>query len=35
MQNPYLYSLALIPVALAVAFMVWAFWNFCKASGKR
>ena len=35
MQNPYLDLLCLIPVGLAVAFMVWAFWNFCKASGKR
>jgi hypothetical protein len=24
--------LLLVPVALALYFMLWAFWNFCKAS---
>ncbi len=28
-------ALSLIPVGVAVAFMVWVFWNFCKASGRR
>jgi hypothetical protein len=35
MDNLNLGALSLIPVGLAVAFMVWAFWNFYKASGRR
>jgi hypothetical protein len=35
MDNPYLELIALIPVGFAVAFMVWVFLNFCKASGRR
>jgi hypothetical protein len=37
MRAPYLDldSLVFIPLALAVAFMAWAFWNFCRAAGRR
>ncbi len=35
MINLNLNVLSLIPVSLAVAFMIWAFWHFCKASGRR
>ena len=28
-------SLFLIPAGLAVAFMLWALWNFSKAAGRR
>jgi hypothetical protein len=27
-------SLVLIPLALAVSFMLWALWNFWRASGR-
>jgi hypothetical protein len=29
-----LHLLMLIPLGLALYFMLWAFWNFCKASHK-
>ncbi len=35
MHNSYLEFFGLILLGLAVAFMVWAFWNFFKASGRR
>jgi hypothetical protein len=35
MYSSYFSTLWLIAVGLAVAFMLWAFWNFCKASGRR
>jgi hypothetical protein len=35
MLNLFLGLLWLIPVGLALAFMLWAFWNFSKATGRR
>jgi len=35
MLTLHLRLLWLIPVGLAVLFMIWALWNFCKASGRR
>jgi hypothetical protein len=35
MHNFFIDLLILIPTGFAVAFMVWFFWMFCKASGRR
>jgi hypothetical protein len=35
MHNPYIALLVLIPLGFAVTFMVWVFFMFLKASGKR
>jgi hypothetical protein len=35
MQNPYVELLVLIPASLALTFMIWVFWMFLKASGRR
>jgi len=35
MQNPYLELLVLIPASFALTFMIWVFWMFLKASGRR
>jgi hypothetical protein len=32
MLDSILRSLLMIPLGLAVCFMLWVFWNFCKAS---
>jgi hypothetical protein len=32
MLEAFVTLLSLIPVGLAVVFMVWAFWNLCRAS---
>jgi len=34
MLNLLVGSITLIPIGLALLFMLWAFWNFCKASTK-
>ena len=28
-------SICILLLVLSVSFMLWAFWNFCKASGRR